>query len=197
MKLIIGLGNTGKEYDGTRHNLGFEAVDAFVTDEEGAWKMDTKRKADVCKLDVGGMDVVLAKPTTFMNLSGDAVQALASFYKVGPENILIVHDEMDLPPGRIQFKQGGGDAGHNGVTSIIERLGTDAFARLRIGIGRPPDPSLGCARDGLPTPDFVLNKLSPEDAPNAIDTTSAMRDWIEGGTNKASNKWNRSLLGCS
>ena len=184
MKLIIGLGNTGKEYDGTRHNLGFEVVDAFVTDEEGAWKMDTKRKADVCKLDVGGADVVLAKPTTFMNLSGDAVQALASFYKVGPGDILIVHDEMDLPPGRIQFKMGGGDAGHNGVTSIIERLGTDAFARLRIGIGRPPD-------SRQPTPDFVLNKLSPEDAPNAIDTTSAMRDWIEGGTNKAMNRWNR------
>ena len=183
MKLIIGLGNTGKEYDGTRHNLGFEAVDAFVTDEEGAWKMDAKRKAEVCKLGVSEMDVVLAKPTTFMNLSGDAVQALASFYKVGPEDLLVVHDEMDLPPGRIQFKMGGGDAGHNGVTSIIERLGTDAFARLRIGIGRPDNQQ--------PTPDYVLDQLSPEDAPNAIDTTSAMRDWIEGGTDKASNKWNR------
>ncbi len=183
MKLIIGLGNPGAEYDGTRHNVGFMTVDAFAMDEDGAWKKDEKRKAEICKLEIDGTDVILAKPTTFMNLSGDAAQALASFYKVGLEDILVVHDEMDLPPGRLQFKVGGGDAGNNGVASIIERLGTEDFARFRIGIGRPDSRQ--------PSPDYVLAKLSPEDAPNALDTTSAMRDWIEGGTEKASNKWNR------
>lgn len=183
MKLIIGLGNPGKEYVNTRHNVGWMTVDAFATEEDGAWKKDAKRNAEICKLDVEDTDVVFAKPMTFMNLSGDAVQALVSFYKVGMDDVLIVHDEMDLPPGKIQFKQGGGDAGHNGVASIIERLGTDAFARLRIGIGRPEDPH-------IPNADYVLGELSPDHAPNAIDTTAAMRDWIEGGVKTAMNRWN-------
>ena len=174
MKLIIGLGNPGKNYEGTRHNLGFFAVDAFVREQGGTWKADVKRKANVCALVLGKEKVVLAKPTTFMNLSGEAVQALASFYKVGHEDILLIHDEMDLVPGRIQLKpEGGRDAGHNGVASIQERLGTKALPRLRIGIGRPEHPN-------QPTEDYVLGPLSTENTPSALDITSKMRDWIEG-----------------
>lgn len=185
MKLIVGLGNPGKEYVTTRHNAGFLALDAFCEDEDGAWKKDEKRKAEICKLTIGDEDVVLAKPTTFMNNSGEAVAALTSFYKVKTEEILVVHDELDIEPGQIRFKAQGGDAGHNGVSSILERLGTDKIARLRLGIGRPS------GDNRQPTTDYVLGELSPEDAPNVLDTSSAMRDWIEGGLEKAMNKWNQ------
>ncbi|OGL73814.1 aminoacyl-tRNA hydrolase [Candidatus Uhrbacteria bacterium RIFCSPHIGHO2_12_FULL_60_25] len=181
MKLIIGLGNPGTEYDRTRHNVGFMAVDAFAEHAEAAWKADAKRKASVAKAG----KTILAKPTTYMNNSGDAAAALISFYKVAPEDVLVVHDEMDLAPGRFKFTGEGGPAGHNGVEDIQTKLGTDKIARLRIGIGRPP------ADHGPRTTDYVLETLSPQDAPKPLDTASAMRDWIEGGLEKASNRWNR------
>lgn len=184
MKLIVGLGNPGDAYLNTRHNAGFLAVDALAMEEDGAWKTDDKRKADIYRMEIDGEDVIIAKPHTFMNLSGDAVQALTSFYHIGLNDMLIVHDEMDLPPGRLQLKPGGGDAGHNGLSSIIERLGTDQFPRLRIGVGRPP------ADSRQPTADYVLGPLSPDDAPNALDVTDIMRDWIGSGMEKAMNKWN-------
>ncbi len=183
MKLIIGLGNPGKEYEATRHNAGFMAVDALAKEMDAGWKADAKRKAIVASATVNGEKVVLAKPQTFMNLSGDAAAALVSFYKVDPRDILLVHDEMDIEPGRIQFKDGGSAAGHNGVASVYERLGTQDIQRLRIGIGRPP---VGQMRGE----DWVLSALSPQDAPKALDMTSRMRDWIEGGIATASGKWN-------
>lgn len=174
MKLIIGLGNPGKKYQGTRHNLGFVALDALAQEEDGAWKNDEKRNAETCQITIGDEKIILAKPTTFMNASGDAAQALASFYKINHEDILIVHDELDLEPGRIQLKpEGGRDAGHNGVASVQERLGTKAIARLRLGIGRPENPN-------QPTNDYVLGPLSTEYAPNTLDVVSKIRDWIEG-----------------
>ncbi len=179
MKLIIGLGNPGTAYDRTRHNVGFMAVDAFAKDAEATWKADAKRKANVARAGT----TALAKPTTFMNNSGDAAAALVSFYKVAPEDVLVVHDEMDLPPGRFKFTGEGGPAGHNGVEDIQAKLGTDKIARLRIGIGRPTI--------DYSTTDYVLDRLSPENTPNPLDTVSAMRDWIEGGLEKASNRWNR------
>jgi PTH1 family peptidyl-tRNA hydrolase len=185
MKLIIGLGNPGKEYELTRHNAGFLAVNALAVSEDGVWKNDDKRKAEVCKIEVNGESVILAKPTTFMNASGEAVQALLSFYKVPLEDLLIVHDEMDVAPQQLRFKQGGGDAGHNGLTSIMESLGTDNFVRLRLGIGRP----LGEHRP--PTSDYVLGPLSPKDDLNILDVVAGMRDWIESGTEKAMNRWNQ------
>jgi PTH1 family peptidyl-tRNA hydrolase len=185
MKLIIGLGNPGAEYDNTRHNVGFAAVDAFAAEEDGVWKKDAKRKAETCTLKMGEETVILAKPTTFMNLSGEAASALASFYKVSPADILVIHDEMDLDPGVLRFKADGGAAGHNGIISIQEQTGTDKFARLRIGIGHPKQ----MAREGK---DHVLSQLSPQETPNALDVIAGMRDWIEEGTEKAMNKWNRS-----
>jgi PTH1 family peptidyl-tRNA hydrolase len=183
MKLIIGLGNPGREYECTRHNAGFMAMDAFADDIDANWKNDAKRKALVATSDVNGKKVILAKPQTFMNLSGDATTALLSFYKIEPKNILLVHDDMDIEPGRIQFKLGGSPAGHNGVTSVYERLGTKEIQRLRIGIGRP--------QGRASSEDWVLSELSTEDAPNALDISAAMRDWIEGGMVRASDRWNK------
>jgi len=182
MKLIIGLGNIGAKYQGTRHNLGFDAVDAFAVEEDALWKEDAKRKAFIAKVIVQDESIVLAKPTTFMNRSGDAVQALTSFYKIDPKDLLVIHDDMDLEQGRIQFKEGGSPAGHNGIDHIYERLGTKNVQRMRIGIGRP--------EGSMAAEDWVLGKLSPENAPNAIDTVAGMRDWIEYGLETASNNWN-------
>jgi PTH1 family peptidyl-tRNA hydrolase len=182
MKLIIGLGNIGAKYEGTRHNLGFNSVDAFALEEEATWKEDIKRKAFVAKVVVDDKQVLLAKPTTFMNRSGEAVQALASFYKIEPKDLLVVHDDMDLEPGRIQFKDGGSPAGHNGVENIYERLGSTNIQRLRIGIGQP--------QGRMAAEDWVLGKLSTEMTPNAIDIIAGMRDWIEYGVNEAANRWN-------
>lgn len=182
MKLIVGLGNIGAKYEGTRHNLGFNSVDAFALEEGATWKEDNKRKAYVTKVMVGDESVVLAKPTTFMNRSGDAIQALVSFYKIDLKDLLIIHDDMDLEPGRLQFKDGGSPAGHNGIEDIHERLGSTDVQRLRIGIGKPPG--------RMSAEDWVLSKLSTETAPNALDIMAGMRDWIEYGVDEAANRWN-------
>lgn len=183
MKLIVGLGNPGKEYEGTRHNAGFLAVDAFADQLGAAWADDTKRKAETTKALLGSETILLAKPTTYMNRSGEALQMLVSFYKIAPQDLLVVHDDMDLEPGRMQFKRDGGAAGHHGVQDILERLGTDRVNRLRIGIGRPEQAQ-------IPSEDWVLGKLSTEQSPNLLDTSFAMRDWIEEGVETAANRWN-------
>lgn len=182
MKLIVGLGNPGKKYQNTRHNAGFIAVDAFAKANDASWRDESARKAHISQCTVGETKVLLAKPQTFMNLSGDAVQSIASFYKIDPSDILIVQDEMDFDPGRIQFKPGGGPAGHNGIKSIQERMGTQDIARLRIGIGKPTPP--------MATEDWVLGKLSTDDSFNPLDIVSGMRDWIVYGTEYAASRWN-------
>ncbi|MBD3251088.1 aminoacyl-tRNA hydrolase [Candidatus Uhrbacteria bacterium] len=183
MKLIVGLGNIGKQYDGTRHNVGFEVLDHFVEEYDGTWSEESKRHARIALVQVGKERIVCAKPTTYMNRSGAAVQAIASFYKLDSNDLLIVHDEMDLEPGRIQFKQGGQAAGHNGVSDIQRALGTTDLQRLRIGIGHPIPPEMRAE-------EWVLGPLSPDQAPNALDIVAAMRDWIEEGLESAANRWN-------
>ena len=139
--LIVGLGNPGSKYEGTRHNTGFMFLDALINSMSGVSSQSGSRfKCDLWKGSFNGIpgEWLLAKPLTFMNLSGDCVQPLAAWNRIIPEAILIVHDELDLEPGRMKFKCGGGNAGHNGLKSITERLGTPDFFRLRIGIGRPP-----------------------------------------------------------
>ncbi|MEK7186116.1 MAG: aminoacyl-tRNA hydrolase [Patescibacteria group bacterium] len=144
MKLIVGLGNPGEKYEKTRHNLGFEVLDKFLKDFESVsktvWEESKKLKAQIVKIEwqpkKGKLqDVILAKPNTFMNESGLAISLLCSFYKISPEEVLIVHDEIDLPLGKTKIRFGGGTAGHKGVTSVMEKLGTDKFWRLRLGIG--------------------------------------------------------------
>lgn len=139
IRLIVGLGNPGAEYDRTRHNAGFWLVDELCWRYKGNWRTETKFHGDIARVDIDGQDVWLLKPMTYMNLSGQAVLALAHFYKILPDQILVVHDELDLSPGAARFKQGGGHGGHNGLKDIAARLSSPAFWRLRLGIGHPGD----------------------------------------------------------
>lgn len=178
MKLIVGLGNPGKEYAGTRHNIGFMALDLLSND----FKLDPKLKSELADIRIAGEKVLLAKPTTFMNLSGDAVQAIKSFYKIENADILVVQDEMDLPLGTLKFYVGG-PAGHNGVISVQERLGGEV-ARLRLGIGRTDAESK----------DYVLGTFGKDEAVVLKLTLSKSKEailaWAEQGLTKAMNVWN-------
>lgn len=160
--LIVGLGNPGKEYDGTRHNVGFACIDAFVEktpDMGGGGPNKWVDKKDLkCLMSTGQMGetrVLAIKPTTFMNLSGDAVQAVAHFYKIHPDQIVVVHDELDIDFGQIRIRKGGGAAGHNGIKSVTQHLGED-YGRIRIGIG-PKKPAQ------IDSADFVLQKFSKQE----------------------------------
>ena len=139
IKLIVGLGNPGSEYAKTRHNAGFRWVDRLCEKERITLRADKKFHGDVARLNSGGNELWLLEPMTFMNVSGRAVVALALFFKILPNEILVVHDELDLPPGTVKMKPGGGHGGHNGLKDIIAHLGTQDFWRLRIGIGHPGD----------------------------------------------------------
>ncbi len=151
--LVVGLGNPGKEYDGTRHNIGFACLDAFAkANDFGPWIDKKDLKCQQATATLAGTRVILIKPTTFMNLSGDAVQAVANFYKIAASNLVVVHDELDIPFGQIRLRIGGGSAGHNGLKSIISHLG-EGFARVRIGIG-PKEP------EQMDSADFVLAKFN-------------------------------------
>lgn len=134
MKLIVGLGNPGTAYASHRHNVGFWVVDQLA---ESGWVRESKFKADVVKIRIASDDCWLMKPTTFMNASGQAVGAFARFHRLVPADILVVHDELDLPPGGVRVKQGGGHGGHNGIRDIESHLGSPDFWRIRIGIGHP------------------------------------------------------------
>lgn len=154
--LIVGLGNLGKEYDLTRHNVGFMCIDEFVakTDEMEPWIQKKDLKCLISSGRVGQKRVIAIKPTTFMNLSGQAVQAVADFYKIHLDNIVAIHDELDIEFGQIRLRKGGSDAGHNGVKSISKQIGED-YGRIRIGIG----PKLPAQ---IASEDFVLQKFSKE-----------------------------------
>lgn len=155
IKLIVGLGNPSKEYEQTRHNAGFWFIDELAWQWKVSLKEDKKYFGEVARVSRAEGDVWLLKPLTFMNLSGKAVGALAQFYKIKPEEILVVHDELDIPCGRIRLKRGGGNGGHNGLKDIQAKLGTADFYRLRLGIDHPGDKALVSA--------YVLNKPSAED----------------------------------
>jgi PTH1 family peptidyl-tRNA hydrolase len=139
IKLIVGLGNPGREYEATRHNAGFWWVDEFARKNQIAFKNESKFHGLAARGVLHGHEVHLLKPQTFMNVSGRAVGALAQFYKIDAAEILVVHDELDLPPGSAKLKLGGGHGGHNGLKDIIAHLGSRDFWRLRIGVGHPGD----------------------------------------------------------
>lgn len=150
---MVGLGNPGARYDDTRHNLGAAAA-VLLADRNGArLRDDPKVSASVAEIRIGGKRVVVAVPLTYMNDSGRAVRSLLTRYDVdGPENLVVMHDELDLPPGRVKIKSGGGIAGHNGLRSIRQHLSTEAFTRVRLGVGKPP----GGSERGA---DWVLSKI--------------------------------------
>jgi PTH1 family peptidyl-tRNA hydrolase len=139
IQLVVGLGNPGTKYAETRHNAGFWFLAALRSYYGLSFSADTKFKAEVARATFDERTVWFTAPTTFMNLSGQAVASIARFYKIPAEEILVIHDELDLPPGTVRFKEGGGCGGHNGLTDIAEKLGSKNFKRLRIGIGHPGD----------------------------------------------------------
>jgi PTH1 family peptidyl-tRNA hydrolase len=154
IQLIVGLGNPGEEYARTRHNAGFWLLDVLAARHGGRFRMERKFNAEVAMLSIAGNDVRLLKPATFMNRSGQPIQAAATYLKIPPECILVAHDDLDLPPGVARLKHGGGAGGHNGLKDAIAHLGP-AFWRLRLGIGHP-----GNRAEVI---DYVLNRASREE----------------------------------
>jgi PTH1 family peptidyl-tRNA hydrolase len=156
IRLVVGLGNPGKEYERTRHNAGFWLVERFAQASGFTLRKDPKFKALVGKMEGGaGGSTFFLLPQSFMNLSGQPVQMLAGFFKIKPEEVLVVHDELDFAPGVARIKQGGGIAGHNGLKDISQRLGSHDYWRLRLGVGKPPAGAQGA--------DYVLQKPAAED----------------------------------
>jgi len=155
LKLVVGLGNPGRKYEATRHNLGFWWVHELAERQRAAWRSEAKFHGWVARIDDGG--IWLLMPNTYMNESGRAVAALAAYYKIAPEDMLVVHDELDLPPGAVKLKKGGGTAGHNGLTDIAEQLAHREFWRLRVGIGHPR------ASGGGDVVDYVLHPPRAEE----------------------------------
>lgn len=153
MKLIVGLGNPGKEYEGTRHNAGFAAMDAIAR-MEGASIAQNKFKALIDKTVISGQSVLLMKPQTYMNNSGEAVRAAMDFYRLTPADLLVIYDDLDLPIGKLRLRQKGSAGGHNGIKSVIAHINTQEFDRIRIGIDKD-------AR--IPTVDWVLGKIRKAD----------------------------------
>ena len=178
--IIVGLGNPGAEYANTRHNAGFWFVDEVARQFGGVFKSEKKFNGELARSVIHGRDVLLLKPTTFMNLSGQALQPLMNFYKVAIENVLVVHDDLDLPVGTIRLKQGGGHGGHNGLRDIIARCGGNNFQRLRIGIGHPGEKSKVTGH--------VLKKASDEDARVIEDGISRAMDELDLIVNGESQK---------
>lgn len=177
LKLIVGLGNPGAQYDRTRHNAGFDYIDELLAKVGGQWQLDSKYQAQTAKVNLGGRTLWLMKPLTFMNRSGQSVATFANFYKIDARQILVAHDELDLPPGVARFKLGGGHGGHNGLRDIIARLGNiKDFYRLRLGIGHP-----GSAPEVV---NYVLSKAHPDDQirlARAIDAAIAETDKVVAG----------------
>jgi len=176
IRAIVGLGNPGSDYEETRHNAGFWLVDRLAREYGGDFRSEAKLHGAACRISVQGRECWLLKPATFMNRSGQAVSALLNYYKIAPTELLVAHDELDLQPGVLRLKQGGGHAGHNGLRDIIAALGMSDFWRLRLGIGHP-----GHAREVIA---YVLKRpalAEREGIDNAIDATAKVIPQILGG----------------
>ena len=185
--IIAGLGNPGKEYEGTRHNAGFIAIDSIA--ERCGVKIDRlKFKALVAEASLGGVRVLLMKPQTFMNLSGEAVGEAASFYKIPPENVLILHDEISFEPGVIRIRRKGSAGGHNGLKSIIAHLSSEAFPRIKIGVGQKPSPDSDLVS-------WVLGRFPASDMTKLVeklsDVYSSAELILSGKIDEAMNKYSK------
>lgn len=180
LKLIVGLGNPGAQYARTRHNAGYWLVEELARRHGGAFRAESRHQGELARVRLGGAEVWLLKPTTFMNLSGQSIGSVANFYRVPPAEILVAHDELDLPPGTTRLKEGGGHGGHNGLRDAIAVLG-DKFWRLRIGIGHPGH------RDQVS--DYVLSRASADDERLLVEQVALAADVLplvlEQGMQKA------------
>lgn len=154
MKLIVGLGNIGKDYENTRHNVGFMAIDRFADKYNANWHEEKKFKGILAEAKVASEKVLLLKPTTYMNLSGDSIILVKQFYKIDIKDIIIINDDLDQPVGKIRYRAKGSAGGHNGLKSIISNLGTEEFQRIRIGVDRSKV---------IPVVDWVLGRFPNED----------------------------------
>lgn len=188
MKAVVGLRNPGPEYELTRHNVGFEVVQAVAADRGvRLGKGPPRSRCETAELRLGGKRVVLAAPVTYMNESGRAVRALTDYFGIGGEDLLVLHDDIDLPFGRLRIQQGGGTGGHNGLRSIEKALGHREFTRLKIGVGRPPgrmDPA-----------DFVLRRFARAERVEVdllvADAAAVVEDWatdVEAATRRAGER---------
>lgn len=189
MKIICGLGNPGSEYERHRHNVGFMLCDLVASRGKIAFASE-KFEAQVARGAVGKADCLIIKPQTFMNLSGRSLGAAARFFKVPPEDVLVIHDELDLPFGRLQLKLGGGAGGHNGLGSIAESWGETNYGRLRVGIGKPTGPNAQARVVG-----HVLGGFSAEEnkllGPLLEKAAEMVESWAAQGMQRAMNHYNR------
>lgn len=189
MKIVAGLGNPGVQYANTPHSVGFEAVEAIAREIGASWEEKRAFKCMLARGTLGGAAVLLVKPLTFMNLSGESVAPLVKYSNATAADLVVVHDDIDLPLGRVRIRKNGSCGGHNGVRSIIERLGTQDFARLKIGVGKDKADVIG----------FVLGKFDPA-ARKTIDAVvgkapEMVSSIIADGADRAMNKWNAALFG--
>jgi peptidyl-tRNA hydrolase, PTH1 family len=185
VKVIVGLGNPGKKYDNTRHNVGFDVIDQLAS----RWNVELnkeKSKGLYGQSIVNGEKVILLKPLTFMNLSGEAVRPMLDYYNIDLENLLVIYDDLDLVNGRIRLRQKGSAGGHNGIKSLIQHLGSEKFNRIRIGIDRPPS--------GMAVPNYVLGKFTKDEQPLINDAVSKASDacekWLDSPFIKVMNEFN-------
>lgn len=184
--MIVGLGNPGREYEATRHNVGFRVTDLLA--QRLHVRIDRlKFRALTRQTELGGKKVLLVQPQTYMNLSGAAVSALASYYHIPPQRVLVIFDDISLPPGRIRIRRDGSAGGHNGIKSIIQSLGTDQFPRIKIGVGAKPHPDYDLA-------DWVLSKFSAQEEkalePALLHGAEAAEMILSDGLDKAASAYN-------
>lgn len=181
MKLILCTGNIGEKYAFNRHNVGFMVADLMGYEKSFDFKLESKLKCYLAKY----QDFIVIKPTTYMNLSGEALSLVMNYYKIKPEDVLIVYDDLAIDLGTLRFKGSGSDGGHNGIKSIIQHIGTNKFARLKVGIGPQPP---------IPSENFVLGNFSKEQMPILKETlktaVEAIEFYFKNGMEKAQNKYN-------
>lgn len=186
LKLLVGLGNPEPRYEKTRHNAGFMFLDQYATKYGATFSNSKNMQAHVCKFRALGHDLILAKPTTYMNLSGQAVASILNFYKIEKSNLMVIHDEVALNLGRIRLARGGGSAGNHGIESIMACIGSKEFNRLRLGVG--PDPG------GAIRADYVLSNFPAEQQELLMKvlavSTEAAETWLLHGIQEAMNKYN-------
>ncbi|MBA2176994.1 aminoacyl-tRNA hydrolase [Halobacillus locisalis] len=185
MKCIVGLGNPGKKYEKTRHNIGFMVLDELA--DQNHWSLTQKKFRGVYTAEhVDGEKVLLLKPQTYMNLSGESVRAFMDYYDIDVEDVLVVYDDLDLPPGKIRLRKKGGHGGHNGIRNMIDHLGTKEFKRLRVGIGRPEAPATVI--------DYVLGEFPKSESEAVADSieqsVKACEAWIGMSFNEVMNEFN-------
>lgn len=186
MYLVAGLGNPGTQYEMTRHNIGFEVID-YIADKYNVKVKKLKFKGLYCEIIIGGEKVILLKPQTYMNLSGESIREFAAFYKIPVEKIIVINDDIYLPSGKLRIRKSGSAGGHNGLKSIIYQLNSDKFPRIRIGVDAP-------LREKADLADFVLARFSKDEIPLLEDAIvrakGAVEEIVSGNIDNAMNKYN-------